>query len=189
VAITPLALLSLKNIYTETHQDNSNEFTYSRFLVPYLSNYTGWAIFLDGDMVLVDDISKLWNLADDRYAAMVVKHNYKTKSTSKYLGNVNEDYPCKNWSSVVLWNCGHPKNRILTPELVSTSTGSFLHQFKWLDHNCDIGELPVEWNWLPDEYGVNQNAKLVHYTLGTPCFDDYSNTAMAELWHIERSKL
>jgi len=183
VGITPLALSTLTD-YLETHRDSSNQFTYTRFLVPHLMNYNGCAIFVDGDMVLQEDISQLYNLFDSKYAVQVVKHNYKTKQSIKYLGAKNEDYPRKNWSSVVLWNCAHPKNKILTPEFVQNATGSQLHQFTWLLDN-DIGELPVVWNWLADEYGVNSNAKLIHYTLGTPCFEEFSNSPMSDVWHSE----
>jgi hypothetical protein len=113
---------------------------------------------------------------------MVVKHDYQTKASIKYLGNINENYPRKNWSSVMLWNCSHPKHKILTPEFVSKQTGKFLHRFSWLDDN-DIGELPVEWNWLACEYEKNTGAKLIHYTLGTPCFKDFRDTDMAEIWY------
>ena len=101
VSISPLALNILKD-YKETHDDGSNHFIYSRFLVPHLMKYKGWAIFMDGDMILRDDISKLWNLRDSTKAVMVVKHDYKTKASEKYLGSKNEDYPRKNWSSVIL---------------------------------------------------------------------------------------
>jgi lipopolysaccharide biosynthesis glycosyltransferase len=138
-------------------------------------NYRGWALFIDGDMLVKDDIVNLWNLRDDSKAAIVVKHNYKTKSNIKQFGSKNEDYPCKNWSSVILWNCAHHKNKILTPEFVQSSTGPQLHRFTWLD-NSDIGSLPVEWNWLPDEFGTNQNAKLLHYTLGL---------RMSDVWATE----
>lgn len=183
VSITPLALTTLSS-YKETHTDGSNQFAYTRFLVPYLMNYQGWAIFLDGDMVLTESVEHLWSLRDESKAVMVVKHNYKTKQFIKYLGSKNEDYPRKNWSSVILWNCGHPLNSALTPKTISMSTGAQLHQFSWLTDE-DIGELPVEWNWLADEYGPNTNAKLIHYTLGTPCFDEYANTPMADKWHNE----
>lgn len=184
VAITPLAL---KNIgaYTETHTDGSNQFIYSRFLTPSLCNYQGWAIFMDGDMLMRDDITKLWNLRDDSKAVMVVKHDYQTRMTEKYLGARNENYPRKNWSSVILWNCGHPANRALTPEFIETATGAQLHRFTWL-HDDDIGELPRIWNWLPDEFGANSDAKLLHYTLGTPSFHDFALTPMADEWHRER---
>jgi lipopolysaccharide biosynthesis glycosyltransferase len=177
----PLAQKNLSS-YSETHSDGSNQFIYSRFLTPFLTDYSGWAIFADGDMVCNDDISELWKLRDETKAVQVVKHDYKTKKIVKYLGNKNEDYPRKNWSSLVLWNCGHPANKVLTPEFVSEKPGSFLHRFSWLDDG-QIGELPIEWNWLAIEYPDNPNAKIIHYTLGTPCFKDYSESSMASLWH------
>ena len=183
ISINPLSLNLLKG-YNETHTDGSNQFIYSRFLLPHLMDYNGWAIFIDGDMIIRDDITKLYNLQNNDYAVMVVKHDYKTKSNTKYLGSKNEDYPRKNWSSVVLWNCGHIKNKILTPELIQKANGSYLHRFSWLTDN-DIGSLPIEWNWLPDEYGENNNAKLLHYTLGTPCFNEFNNTTQANHWHTE----
>jgi lipopolysaccharide biosynthesis glycosyltransferase len=148
--------------------------------------YKGWAIFLDGDMILRDDITNLWELRDDTKAAMVVKHDYKTKMTEKYLGAKNEDYPRKNWSSVILWNCEHPANAKVDMNFVSKSTGAQLHRFTWLEDEL-IGELPKEWNWLDVEYDFNPNAKLVHSTLGTPCFEDFSCIGnYAPEWHRER---
>ena len=183
LAITPLALNNLKG-YHEAHKDGSNAFIYSRFLVPHLMNYQGWAIFMDGDMAVFDDIAKLWAERDDRYAVMVAKHDYRTKAHQKYLGNVNEDYPRKNWSSVILWNCGHWANRGLTPDVVETSTGAELHRFQHLADD-EIGELPLLWNWLAEEYPANNIASLVHWTLGTPCFPEYADSSMAEKWWRE----
>lgn len=187
VSIIPLALTLLDD-YTETHTDTSNEFVYSRFLVPHLMNYNGWAIFVDGDMILQDDITNLWNLKDDSKAVMVVKHDYKTKQPIKYLNAKNEDYPRKNWSSVILWNCNHPAHKTLSPEFVQSSTGQYLHRFSWLTDDL-IGKLPTEWNWLADEYGVNTSAKLIHYTLGTPCFEEFKNSPMSEVWHTECNRV
>jgi lipopolysaccharide biosynthesis glycosyltransferase len=181
VKITPLVLSQLKE-FNETHQDRSNDFVYSRFLTPYLNEFDGWAIFVDGDMICQADLKELMAMADPSKALMVVKHDYQTKASIKYLGNINENYPRKNWSSVILWNCSHPKHKILTPEFVSNQTGKFLHRFSWLDDN-EIGELPVEWNWLACEYEKNTEAKLIHYTLGTPCFKDFIDTDMAEIWY------
>jgi lipopolysaccharide biosynthesis glycosyltransferase len=181
VSFIPLSANTLK-IYNETHADGSNEFIYSRFLTPFLMDFSGWAIFADGDMVCNSDIAELWALRDENKAVQVVKHNYKTKKSVKYLGNKNEDYPRKNWSSLILWNCGHPDNKILTPEFIQEKPGSFLHRFSWLD-DSDIGELPLEWNWLAIEYPDNPNANIVHYTLGTPCFKEYSQGSMADYWH------
>ncbi len=180
VSVTPLVLNALPG-YSETHNDGSNTFIYSRFLTPYLTNFEGWAIFADGDMICREDLKNLWDLRDDRYAVMVVKHDYQTKAHQKYLGNKNENYPKKNWSSVILWNCAHPKNKDLTPDFVMSKDGKFLHRFSWLDE-VDIGEIPKEWNWLTTEYPDNYQAKLLHYTLGTPCFKDYKASDMADLW-------
>jgi len=185
VAVVPVAL-NLFRDYAETHTDGSNHFIYTRFLVPYLMEYQGWAIFIDGDMIVRGDIAELWNLKQYTKDAMVVKHDYKTRMKEKYLGSPNEDYPRKNWSSVILWNCNAIRNRQLNPEFVQKSTGAFLHRFSWIDDDR-LGELPPEWNWLPDEYGPNPNAKLLHYTLGTPCFDEFKHTPMNEHWHAERA--
>ena len=184
LAITPLTLRGLGS-YTETHTDGSNNFIYSRFLVPHLMDYQGWALFIDGDMLLRDDIRKLWALRDESKAVLCVHHDYKTKTASKYLGSKNADYPRKNWSSVVLWNCAHPANRQITPEFVMRATGAQLHRFTWLD-DALVGELPKVWNWLPDEFGANDEAKLLHWTLGAPCFHEYANAPMAAEWHREK---
>jgi len=184
VSVNPLALRNL-GFYVEKHTDGSNHFIYSRFLVPYLTGYRGWAIFMDGDMLLREDISELWELRDPTKAVMVVKHDYQTRMTEKYLGSKNENYPRKNWSSVVLWNCEHPANQALTADFVQSATGAQLHRFTWLDDSL-IGALPIEWNWLPDEFGSNDKAKLLHFTLGTPCFHEFATVPMADEWHRER---
>lgn len=186
VSITPLALSMLKD-YRETHADGSNAFIYTRFLTPFLMSYSGWAIFADGDMICQSDLIDLWNLRDDRFALQVVKHDYQTKASRKYLGNKNENYPRKNWSSLMLFNCSHPKHRVLTPEFLQRQTGKFLHRFEWLD-DSEIGALPTSWNWLTTEYDDNERADLLHFTLGTPCFRDYTAAPMAEKWHEVRER-
>lgn len=180
VCFIPLSLNTLKG-FKETHKDRSNDFIYSRFLTPYLNNFEGWAIFADGDMICQSDIKELWDLRDESKALLVVKHDYLTKANRKYLGNINENYPRKNWSSLILWNCAHPKHSILTPNFISNQSGQFLHRFSWLD-DSDIGDLPKEWNWLALEYPINNSAKIIHYTLGTPCFKDYRDTDMSDIW-------
>jgi len=183
VSIVPVALNLFKD-YNETHTDGSNHFIYTRFLVPYLMGFTGSAIFIDGDMIVRGDIAELWDMRNPYMDVQVVKHNYKTRMPTKYLGAKNEDYPRKNWSSVILWNCNSFPNRKLTPEYVQKATGAELHRFSWID-DSRIGELPIEWNWLPDEFGPNANAKLLHYTLGTPCFNEFADTPQNEDWHQE----
>ena len=187
VLFLPLSMNTLKG-YKETHNDKSNDFVYSRFLTPYLHNFEGWAIFADGDMVCQSDIKELWDLRDETKALQVVMHDYKTKFNQKYLGNTNENYPRKNWSSLILWNCSHPKHKVLTPDFISSQTGKYLHRFSWLDDE-DIGKLPIDWNWLAIEYPNNPKAKIIHYTLGTPCFKDYRNTEMAVTWHEVQQKV
>ena len=178
--ITPLAVKTLKG-YEEKHEDKSNDFVYSRFLTPYLNDFKGWAIFVDGDMICQKDIKELLDLRDDSKALQVVKHDYKTKAHQKYLGNINQDYPRKNWSSVILWNCEHPKHKLLTPDFIANQSGKYLHRFSWLADD-DIGELPKEWNWLATEYPNNEQANIIHYTLGTPCFKDYRDAEMSDIW-------
>ena len=184
VAVTPLALKNLGG-YVEHHKDGSNQFTYSRFLVPQLTGWAGWALYIDGDMLLRTDIAELWNLRDETKALLCVQHDYRTRMNEKYLGAKNQDYPRKNWSSVVLWNCAHAANRQLTPHFVQQATGAQLHRFTWLADE-QIGELPREWNWLPQEYGPTPQAKLLHWTLGAPCFHEFADAPMAEEWHRER---
>lgn len=187
VAVTPLALKNLRGAYEEEHSDGSNDFIYSRFLVPSLCNFNGWAIFADGDMLCRADIAELWQSRAPSKAVQVVKHDYKTKHATKYLGAKNEDYPRKNWSSVILWNCGHPANQRLQPDFIEASTGAFLHRFAWLD-DLLVGELQPTWNWLVGEYDFNPFAKLVHYTLGTPCFEGYANCDYSADWYQQLAK-
>lgn len=184
VCITPLALNNLSG-YTELRADGSNQFIYSRFLVPVLCDFCGWAIFIDGDMIVKGDIAELFEMRGVFAAVHVVKHDYKTKQSTKYLGNKNEDYPRKNWSSVMLWNCGHLQNRKLTVDYVKNATGAQLHRFEHIEDRF-IGELPKEWNHLVGEYEEAKDAKLLHFTLGTPCFADYADCDNSQDWHQER---
>ncbi len=182
VRFTPLVANGAKR------KDGSNEFTYSRFLVPCLMGYRGWAIYADGDMVCREDIAKLWAMRDDRYAVQVVQHDYQTVHPRKYLGNKNDNYPRKNWSSLILWNCEHPANRSLNVDMVQHLDGPFLHRFSWL-HDGEIGEIPITWNWLVLEYPMNEYAQLYHYTIGTPCFKAYRDCDNADMWWMEYKKL
>jgi lipopolysaccharide biosynthesis glycosyltransferase len=169
VSITPLYLPHFKD-YKETHQ-GSNQFIHSRFLIPHLDNHNGFSIFMDGDMVVTGDIAELWEMRDPRMAVQVVKHDYTTKYPKKYLGASNVDYPCKNWSSVMIFNSGSMINRHLTPEYVMQASGKELHRFEWIEDRNRIGEIPNDWNWLVSEYPRNDRAKLYHWTIGTPCFE------------------
>jgi lipopolysaccharide biosynthesis glycosyltransferase len=181
VSFTPLALNTLSD-YKETHTDGSNAFIYSRFLVPYLCDFKGMALFVDGDMICRTDIAEILWEHDQDEAVKVVKHYYQTKHPIKYLGAKNEDYPKKNWSSVMLWNCSHHLNKQLTLKFVMEKQGKYLHRFEWLKHEDQVGKLDAAWNWLETEYEYNPDAKLIHHTLGTPCFKDYQSTDYAKEW-------
>jgi hypothetical protein len=187
-ASTPVSFhpLATNMLHFDGQQDGTNAFIFSRYLIPHLQDFEGWAIFADGDMHLNDDISKLYDLRDESKAVMVVKHDYKTKSNRKYIGspieNDNVDYPRKNWSSVILFNCGHPSNRILTREYVAEAGAAVIHRFGWLNDD-EIGDLPREWNHLETEYEYDPHAKLVHQTLGSPGFAHYSRSPSARDWN------
>lgn len=179
----PVSLTALTPNMGES--DGTNSFSLSRFHIPELCNWSGWAIFADGiDMLLRADLADLWKLRDPKYALQCVKHDYQTKSPRKYLGTDleadNQDYPRKNWSSLVLWNCGHWahfKNR----ESLRTESGKYLHRFSWLKDE-EIGELPTSWNHLVGESEYNPEAKLAHYTLGIPGFEHYRRADYAKEW-------
>ena len=180
VTISPINLNNLKNIYTRKQDPlASTEFSFSRFLVPHLMNYNGWAIFMDSDMVMLSDITKLWNLRNEKYAIQVCKHDYTPSSKNKFLGNNQTIYAKKNWSSLMLIDCS--KCKTLTPEYVNTKSGLELHQFKWLDENL-IGSIPLEWNWLVGEYPYKKDVHNIHFTEGGPYFKNYRNTEYANEW-------
>lgn len=167
---------------TGERRDGSNDFIYARFLVPYLCGFSGRAIFLDGDMIVRAPIEDLYDQDLSYVGARVVKHDYKTKHPTKYLGNKNDDYPRKNWSSVILWHCSYFPNRALTPDFVRRAPGEYLHRFKWLE-DIAIGELPAKWNRLVLEQETRDDDALFHYTIGTPCFAEYSDCDRADEWH------
>jgi hypothetical protein len=187
VAFIPLHKPMLEGF--DGQRDGTNAFIYSRFLVPYLENYRGWAIFADAcDMVVRDDIAKVCNMREQfifNKAVAVVKHDYKTKQKRKYIGTPmeadNADYARKNWSSFILFNCSHSANMRLTPEVVRESPGSFLHRFQWLADD-QVGELPPQWNALAMEQDLS-DASLIHYTCGTPAMPHYRNCDGAENFH------
>lgn len=162
-------------------RDGSNDFTYGRFLVPYQCGFKGHALYIDGDMLVRGDLAELWALRRHDMGVQVVQHDYKTRFPVKYLGNKNEDYPRKNFSSVILWNCGFMPNRMLTPEKVESATGAELHRFLWLPDER-IGELPIEWNKLVLEQDLSSGDRLRHFTIGLPAFREYANCPGADEW-------
>jgi len=188
VEIHPLALNLMERFYTERHVDGSNAFIYSRFLVPYLCGWHGSAVFLDGDMLVRGDLAELWDMRRPDRGVQVVQHDYKTKHPVKYLGAPNEDYARKNWSSVILWNCGYWPNRILTPEFVTGAQGSFLHRFEWLTDE-QVAPLPMEWNFIVSEEDPRPDVKLAHFSIGLPAFSGYAEQYCANEWFAARERL
>ena len=166
----------------------STEFTFTRFLIPELCNFKGWALFMDCDMILKTDIKELFDQADDQYAVMCVQHDYSPSATTKMDGQQQTVYPRKNWSSVMLFNCGHKSNQALTQDLVNNPdvTGAYLHRFSWLKDK-EVGELSPEWNWLVGHYKEPEDGtpKLIHYTEGGPWFENYRDCEFNELWKQE----
>jgi len=193
IAIIPLDLQMLSKVYDGGLRDGTNAFIYSRFLITYLQGFKGMAIFADGaDMIVKADIAELWALRDPFKAVQVVQHDYRTQHPRKYVGTSmeaeNADYPRKNWSSLMIINCAHYAWRDLTPEAVANLPGAQLHRFGFIPERF-IGELPMEWNWLADEYGENPDAKLLHWTAGIPDFPNYAHAPHAADWFAAEEKV
>ena len=161
----------------------STEFTYSRFLVPAIMNYNGWAVFCDCDFLFFDDVEKLTNDLDPSKAIYCVQHDYTPKEKHKMDGQKQTIYPRKNWSSFIVYNCNHPSNKKLTIDVVNKETGSYLHQFKWLNDN-EIGSLDERWNWLEGWTSQHNSNKpfAVHYTRGGPWFEEWQDVEFASEW-------
>lgn len=188
VSIAPLALSQLGGVMTrERHPLQSTDFSFSRFLTPYLSGFSGWSVFMDCDMLVLDDIAKLHDLRDDRYAVMVVKHDHTPREDIKFLDQPQSKYEKKNWSSVMLFN--NARCTALTPEYVNQASGLELHQFKWLGDDSLIGELPHRWNHLVGYDAPRPGMSLVHYTLGGPYFDEFRDCEYAKEWFADRDDM
>ena len=167
----------------------STEFTYSRFLIPELMNFNGWAIFFFFFFLCFEDVSSLFSSLDENKALFCVQHNYTPKEKHKMDGKKQTLYPRKNWSSFMIFNCSHPSNKKLTKELVNSESGSYLHQLKWLK-DSEIGSLDERWNWL-EGWTSKHNQKspyAVHFTRGGPWFDEWQDVEFAEMWKEERDK-
>jgi len=188
VSIAPLMLSQLRGVFgRERHPLQSTDFAFTRFLVPHLSDFEGWSIFTDCDMLVLDDIAELWRLRDERYAVMVVKHDHQPRESVKFLGQPQTQYPKKNWSSVMLFN--NARCTALTSEYVNRASGLELHQFKWLEGDTLIGELPRRWNHLVGYYKPSRDVSLVHYTLGGPYFEEYRDCEYADEWREEHQRM
>lgn len=184
VEVTVLTPAILKEMGVGT--DGTNAFSKARFLTPYLMGWNGYAIFADGaDMLCRADLAELWKMRNPDKAVQVVKHDYTPRNKKKYVGtdmeSDNESYPRKQWSSLVLWHCSYFGHRQLTPSGVEGQTGKFLHRFTWIP-DARIGDIPKEWNWLPDEDNQSKEAKIVHFTNGLPGFKHYDGVSYSDEW-------
>ena len=193
VAITPLHKQMLVRAFGGAVREGTNAFTLSRFLIPMLQDYRGTAIFCDGaDMLLRSDLANLERLRDPYKAVQVVKHDYKTSAPRKYVGThmeaANQDYPCKNWASVMLINCAHYAWRRMTPSTIRDGNALEILGFTWCPDQY-IGDLPASWNWLADEYGTNDSAHLLHWTQGIPLFDFYADAPHAREYKAAHAKV
>lgn len=159
----------------------ATEFAISRFFIPFLCGYSGWSLFCDSDFLFRADIEELLALADPSKAVMCVHHDYAPPEDKKMDGQMQTLYRRKNWSSLMLFNNEHPKNRFLEPGLLNAVPGRDLHAFSWLD-DSDIGALGPEWNWLEGHSDPAINAKAVHFTRGTPDMPGYENAPYADEW-------
>ncbi len=189
VSIAPLMRSQLGAMYRrERGPTESTEFSLTRFLVPALSEFRGWSLFIDCDMLCLADVAELAAVipqSGDK-AVLVCQHDYVPRTERKFLDQVQTKYPRKNWSSLMLFN--NERCRALTPDYVNAASGLELHRFQWTE-DARIGSLPLEWNWLVGEYEHTPAAKIVHYTLGGPYFDDYRDCDYASEWREELARL
>lgn len=195
VNVHPLKLTELKEkelYWRDEDKLGSTEFTFSRFLIPELNDFNGWALFCDCDLLFLEDINNLFKLTDDKYAIMCVQHDYTPKEGTKMDGKIQTIYPRKNWSSVVLWNCSHPSNKKVNKQLINdpNTTGKYLHRFSWLE-DSEIGSIPHHWNWLAGWYKEPQDGRpsAIHYTEGGPWFENYRFCEYDHLWKEELSEM
>jgi hypothetical protein len=185
ISISPLAQSQLKAIYHRSRgPTESTEFSLTRFLVPHLSGFAGWSIYLDCDMLCRVDIAGLAaeiGRQGDK-AVLLCKHDYVPKGERKFLDQIQTKYPRKNWSSLMLFN--NARCRALSADYVNSASGLELHRFAWIEDRL-IGEIDLEWNWLVGEYAHNPSARIVHFTRGGPYFEPYRNSDYAEEWFAE----
>lgn len=167
----------------------STEFAISRFLTPVLAG-SGWALFMDCDMMARVNLVRLFEQLDPRFAVMCVKHRHEpVEQGTKMDGQAQLVYPRKNWSSVMAFNCDHPANAALTVELINAVPGRDLHRFCWLDDRL-IGELQPKWNYLVGhtrlyEPASDENPAIVHWTDGYPLLPGYEQAEYAAEFHAE----
>jgi lipopolysaccharide biosynthesis glycosyltransferase len=193
VKVIPIKLDDLvsRGAYTrEVDPLASTEFTYSRFFTPWLAGFKGWALFCDCDFLFLADVADLLSYRDETKAVLCVKHDYTPKAATKMDGKVQTTYPRKNWSSCMLFNCGHPSTKTLTPEVINRESGAYLHRMQWAKDE-EIGEIPVKWNWLEgwNEKPASGTPSAIHFTNGGPWFKDWQDVDYGDLWRAEATKV
>lgn len=156
VEITPLVLSALAPF----NRRGLTEFTYSRFLVPQICGYLGDALFLDADIIVLDDIYKL---LEDRGPLASV---HVVQNAREY-----------EWASVMLFT--NPMCRKLTSEYV-TNSNPFLMEWP-----ASIGDLPSHWNHLVGYDPPRTDAKIVHFTQGIPCWPETDGCEYTKQWKEE----
>ena len=159
----------------------STQFSISRFLVKELAG-SGWAMFLDADMMARDNFVRVFDDLDESKALYCVKHDYDPSNTVKMDGQAQTRYSRKNWSSVFIINCNHPANKALTVDLINTAPGRDLHQFCWIEDDNLIGDLGEEWNWLQEHSNPDIDPKNVHFTTGVPSMPGYEELPYSDEW-------
>ena len=168
----------------------STEFTYTRFLVPAMAKYNGWALYCDSDFLWTADVAELFELCQDQDKALYcVQHDHKPPESIKMDGRVQTVYPRKNWSSMMMFNCGHPSTRGLTPEVVNRETGAYLHRMQWAKDD-EIGAVDQTWNWLEGHSPAGTSPpNVIHYTRGGPWFPNWRHVQYADLWLDELNSM
>ena len=183
--------LRAAGIYNRSKDRSSTDFSLTRFLVPYLMNYSGWALFMDCDVIVTRPLVQ--PKIDGSKAVYVVKHAYQPRFNMKMDGQKNESYHRKNWSSVMFFNCSHAACGILTPAIVNKSLPSWLHQFAWCSDD-EIGELDQTNNFLVGEYPApdkdaesliiptDNTPRVLHFTNGVGPFNSQGIQDYEALW-------
>jgi hypothetical protein len=186
VKITPIIKKQIPEYTRKKSLLESTEFSMTRFLTPWLSDYEGWSMFIDCDFIFPGDLKELWDMRDDSFTVMVCKHDYTPKKSIKFLDKIQSHYDRKNWSSLILFNNG--KCRSLSTDYVNSAEGFDLHQFKWVNDDDLIGNVPLSWNHLCEEDNQHHPPHGIHFTNGGPWFKGSRNTEYSNNWIDTRNR-
>lgn len=191
IEIIPIVKSDLeeKFLYVE-NKTGSTEFSFTRFLVPFLNDYKDFAIFCDSDFIWDCDPLELESYIDSTKSVSVVKHDIKPEQVPKTKMNNQEQfwYPKKNWSSLMLFNCSHQDCADLKPSTISYCSGKYLHEFEWTKEE-NIGDLPKMYNYLVGYgyYDGELKPKAIHFTSGGPWYKDYQDVEFCNQWYFYKN--